>query len=50
MRILHGLAGVAQLVRALDCGSRGQRFDPASRYHYPITRMASKEHLSEASS
>ena len=22
------MAGVAQLVRALDCGSRGRRFDP----------------------
>ena len=25
-------AGVAQLVRALDCGSRGRRFEPAPRY------------------
>ena len=38
MRILQDSAGVAQLVRALDCGSRGQRFDPAPRYHYPLPR------------
>lgn len=27
------LAGVAQLVRALDCGSKGPGFDPPPRYH-----------------
>ncbi len=26
-------AGVAQLVRALDCGSRGRGFEPHPRYH-----------------
>ena len=26
-------AGVAQLVRALDCGSRGPGFNPQPRYH-----------------
>lgn len=27
------VAGVAQLVRALDCGSRGPGFEPQPRYH-----------------
>ena len=32
-------AGLAQLVRALDCGSRGPRFDPESWYKVaPMTR------------
>ena len=29
-------AGVAQMVRALDCGSRGPGFDPQPRYHTRI--------------
>ena len=28
-------AALAQLVRALDCGSRGPRFDPERWYHFP---------------
>src|SRR4029077_19977899 len=33
-------AGVAQLVRALGCGPRGRRFEPALRYHpSPLSRM-----------
>jgi hypothetical protein len=28
-------AALAQLVRALDCGSRGPPFEPGRRYHLP---------------
>jgi len=31
------MAGVAQLVRALDCGSRGRRFDPGHSPHISQT-------------
>lgn len=30
------VAGVAQLVRALDCGSRGPPFKPGRRYHFSL--------------
>ncbi len=30
-------AGIAQLVRALDCGSRGPRFNPESRCHFAFS-------------
>src|SRR5687768_8361992 len=37
---VHSLrAGVAQLVRALDCGSRGQEFEPLPRYHFFISLL-----------
>ena len=29
-------AALAQLVRALDCGSRGPLFKPGRRYHLPL--------------
>lgn len=32
-RFLRTFAALAQLVRALDCGSRGPPFDPGRRYH-----------------
>jgi hypothetical protein len=34
-------AALAQLVRALDCGSRGPPFEPGRRYHHSI-RIAPK--------
>ncbi len=34
--ISAGSAALAQLVRALDCGSRGPPFKPGRRYHLPI--------------
>ena len=30
---------VAQLARALDCGSRGQQFDPAHTHHAPVAQL-----------
>ena len=32
-------AALAQLVRALDCGSRGPPFDPGRRYHHYSTSV-----------
>src|SRR5690554_6023770 len=32
---LISFAALAQLVRALDCGSRGPPFNPERRYHFP---------------
>ncbi len=35
-------ADVAQLVRALDCGSRGPPFEPGRRYHPPFATRTSR--------
>src|SRR5215831_10197452 len=35
-------AAIAQLVRALDCGSRGPPFEPGWRYHAGSNRSAPK--------
>ena len=32
----HSGAALAQLVRALDCGSRGPPFEPGRWYHFPF--------------
>ena len=35
----RGWAALAQLVRALDCGSRGPPFEPGRRYQFGLLRM-----------
>ena len=40
--IIFYMAGIAQLVRALGCGSRGRRFDPGYSPHFKIYRDMAK--------